>query len=169
VISYDAATGITSIFRPLPWVLDDGGRSAAGFRGPAGDCVCRAIAIAAQLPYLIVYNMINDHSKVERRGRRKRGKSNARTGVYKATIARVLTALGFIWTPCMGIGTGCRVHLRVGEVPSVGRLVVSLSRHSVAVINGIVHDTSDPSRDGLRCVYGYWAATSIRGSRAGRR
>jgi hypothetical protein len=55
----------------------------------------------------------------------------------------------------MGIGTGCTVHLRDGELPS-GRLVVSVSRHEVAVIDGVMHDTHDPSRDGTRCVYGYW-------------
>jgi hypothetical protein len=32
---------------------DDGGRKAAGFKGRAGDCVTRAIAIAAQLPYSV--------------------------------------------------------------------------------------------------------------------
>ena len=30
----------------LPWVYDDGGRAAAGFKGEAGDCGTRAVAIA---------------------------------------------------------------------------------------------------------------------------
>jgi hypothetical protein len=34
---------------------NDGGRAAAGFKGGAGDCVVRLIAIAANLPYLQVY------------------------------------------------------------------------------------------------------------------
>lgn len=55
----------------------------------------------------------------------------------------------------MGIGTGCRGHLREGELPN-GRLIVSVSRHMVAVIDGVIYDTHDPSRDGTRCVYGYW-------------
>lgn len=33
------------------FIFNDGGRAAAGFRGKAGDCVCRAIAIAAERPY----------------------------------------------------------------------------------------------------------------------
>jgi hypothetical protein len=49
----------------------------------------------------------------------------------------------------------CKVHLRDGELP-MGRLVVSLSRYYAAVIDGVIHDTHDPSRDGTRCVYGYW-------------
>jgi hypothetical protein len=38
-----------------------------------------------------------------------------------------------------------------------GRLVVSLSKHYVAVINGTIYDTHYPDRDGTRCVYGYWS------------
>ena len=55
----------------------------------------------------------------------------------------------------MGIGTGCKVHLRKDELP-MGRIIVALSKHYAAVIDGVVHDTHDPSRSGTRCVYGYW-------------
>lgn len=55
----------------------------------------------------------------------------------------------------MRIGQGCTVHMRADELPS-GRLVVNLSKHSTAVIDGVCHDTYDPSRDGTRCVYGYF-------------
>jgi hypothetical protein len=63
--------------------------------------------------------------------------------------------LGFVWTPTMTIGSGCRVHLRDGELP-MGRLVVSVSKHATAVIDGVIHDTHDPARGGTRCVYGFW-------------
>lgn len=43
------------------------------------------------------------------------------------------------------------------ELPS-GRLIVAVSRHLCAVIDGVIHDTFDPSRDGTRCVYGYFQA-----------
>jgi hypothetical protein len=36
----------------FPFQLNDGGRDAAGFKGGAGDCVVRSIAIAANLPYM---------------------------------------------------------------------------------------------------------------------
>lgn len=55
----------------------------------------------------------------------------------------------------MCIGSGCKVHLRDGELP-MGRLIVNVSRHTVAVIDGVIHDNHDPQRDGMRCVYGYW-------------
>ena len=31
--------------------IDDGGRAAAGYKGKAGDCVVRSIAIVTKLPY----------------------------------------------------------------------------------------------------------------------
>jgi hypothetical protein len=138
----------------IEFVLDDGGRAAAGFRGQTGDCVCRAIAIAAELPYAEIYAALNGAADRER-PRRGKKRSSARTGVHKTTIRRYLTALGWRWVPTMQVGSGCKVHLRAAELPA-GRLIVAVSRHLVAVIDGVVHDTHDPSRDGTRCVYGYF-------------
>lgn len=139
----------------IGFVFDDGGRKASGFRGDAGDCVTRAIAIATDVPYPLVYDQINLWACRGRRSSRKTGWSSARSGVHKPTYTRYLTFLGWHFTPTMGIGTGCRVHLRASELP-LGRLICSLSRHLVAVLDGVVHDTHDPSREGTRCVYGYF-------------
>lgn len=140
---------------PMPWSYDDGGRAAAGFRGEARDCVTRSIAIIAGLPYREVYEAIAELGRAERPGKRQRARSSPRTGVRRPTERRYLEGLGFTWTPTMGIGTGCTVHLDAAELPS-GRLLVSVSRHLTAVIDGVCHDTYDPSRDGTRCVYGYY-------------
>jgi hypothetical protein len=137
--------------------FDDGGRADAGYRGRAGDCVVRAIAIATGRPYQEIYERVNGAAVYERTGTRKRGKSNARTGVYRTSIKRVMKGLGWVWTPTMQIGSGCRVHLRADELPAE-RLVVSVSKHLTAVIDGVIHDTHDCSRRGTRCVYGYWQA-----------
>jgi len=40
------------------------------------------------------------------------------------------------------------------------RLILSLSKHLAAMVDGVVHDTHDPSRGGTRCVYGYWSEAS---------
>jgi hypothetical protein len=141
----------------MQYTYNDGGRAAAGYKGSAGDCVARAIAIASGRPYQEVYDALNGAAANERTGKRKRGKSNARTGVHKATSRRYLESIGFKWVPTMQIGSGCRVHLRDGELPP-GRLVVAVSRHYTAVIDGVLHDTHDCSRDGRRCVYGYAVA-----------
>ena len=139
----------------LGLIIDDGGRAAAGFKGKAGDCVTRAIAIASGIPYIEVYNALDVLAEQERpRGARRR--SSARTGVTRPTSAKYLRGLGATWTPTMGIGTGCTVHLRRDELPEEGRLVLSLSKHFAAYVDGVLHDTYDCSRRGTRCVYGYW-------------
>ena len=114
------------------------------------DCVVRAIAIATEQAYADVRVRINYLAdEVHFDG------SDARHGVHKKLTKDYLTALGWKWTATMGIGTGCKVHLRDGELP-MGRLIVSVSRHLVAVIDGVINDTYDCSRSGTRCVYGYW-------------
>lgn len=139
----------------MNWIFDDGGRAAAGYKGQTGDCACRALAIAAQLSYQTAYDLINTFAARERRGRRKRGLSHARTGVHGATMRRVMESIGWRFVPTMGIGTGCTVHLRDGELPP-GRLLVNVSKHYVAVVDGVIRDLDDCSRDGTRCVYGYF-------------
>ncbi len=150
----------------MTYIYDDGGRAAAGYKGTAGDCVCRAIAIATGKPYATVYQTINALAEAERPHRGKR--SSARNGVRKATDKAYLHSLGWIWHPTMGIGTGCKVHLTDGELPMLGRVVVQVSKHLIAMIDGVLHDTSDPQwhtsyfvpgqpvRHAARCVYGYW-------------
>jgi hypothetical protein len=128
------------------FVKDDGGRERAGFKGTTGDCAARALAIAAQIDYRVAYDLINDVAKYERRGKRKKGISNARTGVYGASMRKLMLALGWQWVPTMGIGTGCKVHLIADELPP-GRLLVCVSKHYTAVIDGVIHDTYDPRRE----------------------
>lgn len=48
------------------------------------------------------------------------------------------------------------IAIATGRPYRDGRIIVRLSRHISAVIDGVIHDTYDPSRDGTRCVYGYW-------------
>lgn len=142
------------------WVRDDGGRAAAGFRGETRDCVTRAIAIATGRPYREVYDALTERAKEARKRARRRKHGTARTGVHRNVYEPYLRELGWTWTPTMQVGSGCKVHLCAEELPA-GRLVVAVSRHVVAVVDGVVHDTHDPSRGGTRCVYGYYAATEL--------
>lgn len=141
----------------MTYLYNDGGREAAGYKGQTGDCVTRAVAIATGKPYQEVYDALNGLAVHERTGKRKRGTSNSRKGVYRATYQRYLESIGWTWTPTMKIGQGCTTHLCADELPS-GRLIAVVSRHLCTVIDGVIHDTSDPSRDGKRCVYGYFQA-----------
>lgn len=156
----------------MPFVADDGGRADAGFNGNAGDCVVRAVAIAAELPYMEAYEALSKGVKTQRLTKRSRQKSSARNGVNtrRKWFKDYMAALGWEWVPTMQIGSGCKVHLVAGELP-MGRLIVAVSKHYTAVIEGVIHDTFDPqrethwieTRDGVtrtgvshRCVYGYW-------------
>lgn len=126
-------------------IIDDGGRSKY-FKAPrVGDCVTRAIAIATQRDYKEVYDDLFRLS----------GES-PRDGVKKSAIKKYMNAIGWEFIPLMKIGSGCKAHLAEGEVPMDERIICSVSGHYVAVIYGEVHDTYDSTREGQRCVYGYW-------------
>lgn len=131
------------------WVYDDGGRSEAGFKGQAGDCVTRAIAIATGKPYKKVYNDLAEGMQ------KLTGTKSARNGVNKKVYQKVLKDYGWRWVPTMGIGQGTKVHLDANELPD-GVVITRLSRHLATIIDGVIHDTHDPSRGGSRAVYGYW-------------
>lgn len=155
----------------MPFVRHDGGRAAAGFRGRTGDCVVRAVAIATEQPYLHVYTDLSNGTRTERKRKHERKASRSvRNGVdtRRVWFKQYMAARGWEWVPTMQIGQGCRVHLCANELPA-GRLIVAVSRHYTAVIDGVIHDTHDPQRRTYhyddqgrtthiseRCVYGYW-------------
>ena len=145
----------------MDWKWNDGGRAGGGRLGTAGDCVCRAVTIASGRPYNEVYDRLargNESQRITKHSRRTTaGKRTASHGinVRRKWFKDYMRSLGFTWHPTMAIGQGCTVHLREGELPQ-GRLVVNVSKHYTAVIDGVIHDLYDPSRGGTRCVYGYW-------------
>ena len=135
----------------MNYICNDGGRLAAGFKGDAGDCTCRAVSIATGRNYQEVYDEMNARFKKERFKK----KSNALNGVYKNSMINYMYDLGFTWVPTKHIGSTKTVHMRASELPQ-GTIIVNLSKHHAAVIDGVVHDTYDCTRDGMRMVYGYW-------------
>jgi len=146
------------------WVFDDGGKPES-IKGK-GDCVVRAIAIAGQIRYEDVADALRPRcTELNRKaaaGKRKRlsGRSSVTGGVHKEVYHQWLLDQGWTWTPTMKIGQGCKVHLRADELPS-GRLIARLSKHLCAVVDGVIHDIHDPSRDGTRCVYGYYSKKEV--------
>jgi len=145
----------------IQFTYDDGGRAAAGFKGRTNDCAVRAIAIATEQSYQQTYDDLTFLKKLwSEKGRSKAAKRNkstsVRDGVHPEVCKPYILQLGWNWTPTMRIGQGCKVHLKADELPS-GRLICRLSGHIVAVIDGVIHDTYDPSRGGTRCVYGFFS------------
>jgi hypothetical protein len=131
----------------MDWQYDDGGRAAAGFKGTTRDCGVRAVAIATGTPYAAVYAALATlHAK-------RTGKRTCRDGLMPETITEYLAPMGWRWVPCMRVGSGCTVHL--DELPR-GRVIARVSKHFIAVVDGVARDDHDSTRGGRRCVYGYW-------------
>jgi len=128
------------------FIETDGGRSHY-FKGKAGDCAARAMAIALQLNYKQCYDeLAKAHSA-------KTGKKTARNGIYKDDFDAVLKRHGWVWHPAPKfIGR----KARYSDMPN-GRIIARMARHFTAVIDGVVHDTWD-CRD--KMVYGYWMAAA---------
>lgn len=125
--------------------FNDGGRSHYFKATDVGDCVTRAIAIATGRDYKEVYNELA-----------KLLGYTPRNGVSSKHVKKVMQHFGGVWTATMQVGSGCKTHLNENELPTNGRYVLSLSKHCTAIVDGVLNDTYDCSRDGKRCVYGYW-------------
>lgn len=147
----------------IEFVHDDGGKSKYISQRLPGDCFCRAVAIASGIEYIEVAKVIShfaskERVSVKRLVRYKSAKSamsSASDGVWKATGTRVLEYFGFEKVYWMRVGVGCEIHVRASELP-MGRLVLSLSRHYAAVVDRVLRDNHDCSRNGNRCVYAIW-------------
>ena len=147
--------------------VDDGGRAAAGYKGQAGDCVVRSISIVTGMSYQKVYDdLFKANEEFRNTSRTKLAKSlkqkndSPRSGTHRIVLKKYLAQLNFKWTPTMFVGQGCKVHLKKKELPS-GTLLISCSKHITVVKDGILHDTHDCSRNGTRCVYGYWTQLQL--------
>jgi hypothetical protein len=142
------------------WIYNDGGRAAAGFNGTTGDCACRTIAIATGEPYRKVHDGLNalcalfsDDANNDLRAlhglRRWRAqRASADTGIPSGVTRVYLQLLGWRWT------STDKARLHRCDLPP-GRIIVSVNRHLVALINNVVHDHGDYWR-GHRVVYGYF-------------
>ena len=140
------------------YTFNDGGRSAVGRRGVAGDCVTRAICIATGMDYMEVYKELfrrQKEIKAKARGRRKNGDASPSTGAWKEAYKPYLGSLGWKWVPLMEFGVGFTHHLNAKELPK-GRIIVIVRRHVVAFLDGVVNDTWDCSYGGKKGVYGYF-------------
>jgi hypothetical protein len=130
--------------------------SGGSLREAGRDCVIRSISIVTGRNYHSVYTDLQTFAKTLNNSKRERGDhTNLTTGVHIRVWKRYLKQLGFKYVSTMKIGQGTKVHLRGDELPK-GKLIVSVSRHLTAVIDGVIHDTFDPSRNGKRCVFSYF-------------
>lgn len=138
----------------MKWLYDDGGRSKY-YKGHTGDCVVRALAIGTGMDYKEVYDLVNSYSKNDD------SNSHARTGIAPKLVYKIMSDLGWKWNPTMQFGKGCKVHLNENELPKDRTIIARLSRHLTCIVDGVIHDTYDPSRQGNRCVYGFFSKEPV--------
>lgn len=128
----------------MNFVYNDGGRQQAGFKGRAGDCGARALAIAFNMSYSTAYKLVAIANA--NMGYAK----SARNGVNKNVYHEMLTAMGWKWYPAPKFAGR---KAKCSDMPK-GKVIARQAHHFVAVIDGIPHDTWDSSN---KMVYGYWA------------
>lgn len=130
----------------LKFKYNDGGRHLYFKSNNVADCVTRAITIVTGKDYKEAYNEIKSIIGY-----------SPRNGIEKNDVKKVMSHFGGRWVALMKIGTGCKYHLAKNEIPMEGKIICNLSGHVTSVIDGVINDTYDCSREGQRCVYGYWS------------
>jgi len=127
------------------YVTNDGGRSAAGFKGNARDCVLRSICIALKLDYKTTYKRLTD-----------RWDKTPRNGCNRTVYWPFLERKGWAFHATIN----CHTDNMEDHIPR-GRVILSMPRHYVACINHVIHDAWDSrtkagnGRKALK-ILGYW-------------
>lgn len=130
----------------MEFCYNDGGRSEYYKAKHVGDCVTRAIAIANGWDYKFTYDLVKRYN----------GGETPRNGVSKIVYKKLLADYGWEWTPCCGKGIiDSNIHMSASELPD-GIVICRLSKHLATVIDGVLYDTYDCTRNETRKVYGYW-------------
>ena len=130
---------------PIGYTYDDGGRSDAGFKGDAGDCTVRAIAILTRTPYPDVYRRMA--ACMKRAGFAASGnayRQRPRLGLKPAISARALQDLV---KASYGLH---RLKLDRGPRPTYsdawtlyGDCLVGTAKHISAIVDRQLRDTFD--------------------------
>ena len=118
----------------MEFIYNDGGRSKYFKCGGVGDCVCRALCNTTGVDYKVMYDLINKVSKLEKHS----NKSNARNGVYKDTIRKILKALHAQEIKVQEFGSSKKCHLCDEDLIDYqrGKYLLSLSHNNSSLING---------------------------------
>ena len=132
----------------MEFIWNDGGRSACGFVGLAGDCVTRAIAIATGLAYRHVYDALGRESE-----------SSPRNGMSVDVASEFLTQKNWQkfnisydrFEPTLLPMGVVIVHLVSKDDPF---------QHFCTMIDQVIHDTWNPSEEEDYVVSNYWTCVT---------
>jgi len=145
----------------LKFKYNDGGRSKY-FKGEAGDCVTRAIAIATGEDYINVYNdlfnLTKDYAKSKKTKVAKQINSRAngsspRNGIYKDIYQKYLLDRGWKYISLLKFGSKERTKL--DQLTHLDNIIVSIPRHIMSMKKGVVNDIGDTR-------YSYWENREVK-------
>ena len=117
----------------LKYEYDDGGRAAAGYKGYAGDCVCRALTILEAGDYRANYRELAAGEAAAGHAR------SARNGISIKVYPKVFAAHGLVKVklPPGPKPTYAEAHRRYGDC------IVTTARHVACLKGGALRDTFD--------------------------
>jgi hypothetical protein len=144
----------------MEFIWNDGGRSAAGFVGSAGDCVVRSLSIGTGRAYRNIYDHLKDAAK-----------ASPRRGIPIDAVRDYLD--GSSWTRHSGNDTPLVDADLACSLPE-GVVIAHLSKpndrcqHLTTFIDRIVHDTWNPVEDNY-LLREYWTPPAPAGSTANTR
>ena len=128
----------------MSYIFNDGGRAEAGYKGTAGDCGARAMAIALGISYKDAYKELAQANKDMGFAK------SARNGIMKEAYDMVLQRHGWTWKQSPKFDGR---KARCSDMPE-GVVIARQAKHFVAVEDGVPHDIWDCTH---KMVYGYWA------------
>lgn len=127
----------------MNWIYHDpGGRAEPELY----DCFTRACSIALNYGYSDVWSDLSHMAAMESlKGRQ--GRSHPDKGINHRVIEAYMKLKNWKWVAG---------PFKWSELPKRGTVIVYLKWHLAAVVNGVLHDTYDSSRNGKSKVYGYY-------------
>ena len=151
IVESDTATEEVEEVDPdsLDFVVDDGGRKAAGYKGNASDCVLRSLSIALGEDYEDLRRELMEETKnfantsrSRKAKRQKKEGSSVFKGVYREIYSVILKRRGWIRTGMSKIGSSKRYYLTKSDVPPVP-VILHTRRHLTTSIDHTIRDTWD--------------------------
>lgn len=120
------------------------------------DSAPRAVAIATGLDYVTVWNELYELCQHVTQRPNCRRTDHPETFVDKDILAAYLAGLGWRWRATQRVGACEKVLLSRRLLPDQGTYICRISKGWVCLKDGVLHDVTDPSRDGTRLVYGWF-------------
>lgn len=128
-----------------PFCQDDAGRGQSRRPKQSNDCTVRAVAKAGGFEYDMVYDLFMKSGR--KAGRGFDLKSWAKKGV--------ICGRKLVWSPLQAVKGQPRMNIaKFTETHKTGTYILRVTKHVLAVIDGVVYDTFESRPD--KCVYGYW-------------